>query len=502
MKKYLIIIFTIMIIIPVSVCAEDIKESIFTWGGSGSDSFNSTEPTKDGGFIVVGSSSSTDAKTSINGNEENMKNNGMQDAIIIKYDKNGTVEWQKNYGGKYADFFYDVVATEDGGYIAVGEINSSIPNGVVDQNYQTKTDGVIVKFNQNGEIEWEDRYIGNLSDSYSGVTITKNGDIIVVGYSYSNTDDVTVKGSYDAIIVSYKEKNNNGEKKGEIQWIKSYGESAQDFLRGVAATDDGGFVAVGGTVPDQVPYAEAVIIKYNSFGEIIWKKLYGGTKDDNFDDVITTNEGDYVVVGVTSSDDINGITKKGSEDALLLKYDKNGNVVWQKNYGEANKSYFLAITPVLNEIYDYIVVGHVNTTNPETNTSDDDTLIAAYDNNDIIWQKKHGGSAYDSLNGITIINNRDIIAVGTTYSSNVSDVVSKGSNDAIVIKLYREKSENDESNNDEENKDFIENPDDKENDEVEIENPETSVNNPYFITISIFIVCLIFIYLIKRKKYI
>jgi len=43
-----------------------------------------------------------------------------QDAIIVKYDGGGEVEWIKNFGGPNSDGFYSVTSTFDGGYVAVG----------------------------------------------------------------------------------------------------------------------------------------------------------------------------------------------------------------------------------------------------------------------------------------------------------------------------------------------------------------------------------------------
>lgn len=69
------------------------------WGGTGHDNFFSIEATDDGGCVVVGYFSSTtiggiDSGTPLN-------NQDLGDAMMIKYDQDGLVEWQTSWGDAY-----------------------------------------------------------------------------------------------------------------------------------------------------------------------------------------------------------------------------------------------------------------------------------------------------------------------------------------------------------------------------------------------------------------
>lgn len=88
-----------------------------TLGGSSFDVGRSISKTQDNGFLISGSSRST------NGNLTS--NKGQNDAWVVKINSNGNLEWQKAIGGSEVDFFYDVVELNDQTIVTVGDSNSS-----------------------------------------------------------------------------------------------------------------------------------------------------------------------------------------------------------------------------------------------------------------------------------------------------------------------------------------------------------------------------------------
>lgn len=50
---------------------------------------------------------------------------GYTDALIIKYDVKGNVQWKNVFGGSQPDTFNGVTALPDGGFVAVGESTSN-----------------------------------------------------------------------------------------------------------------------------------------------------------------------------------------------------------------------------------------------------------------------------------------------------------------------------------------------------------------------------------------
>ena len=129
------------------------------FGGNGNDYFNAVTATLDGGFIAVGYST-----TALFGDGDwtGVTGKGGEDAIIVKYDASGNVQWRKNFGGSGNDWFYSVTATPDGGFVAVG--NSYIaPSGNGDWTgvIGKGNDAIIVKFDAYGDVVWKKNFGGS-----------------------------------------------------------------------------------------------------------------------------------------------------------------------------------------------------------------------------------------------------------------------------------------------------------------------------------------------------
>ncbi len=83
-------------------------------GGWANDFAYSIKQTSDGGFIVAGSSESTDGDVSGN------HGGGAPDFWVVKLNSSGNIQWQKSLGGNDGDEASSIQQTSDGGYIIAG----------------------------------------------------------------------------------------------------------------------------------------------------------------------------------------------------------------------------------------------------------------------------------------------------------------------------------------------------------------------------------------------
>ena len=88
-----------------------------TYGGTSFDVARSITSTRDNGFVIIGSSRSSDIDVT--------ENNGQNDAWILKINSDGKLLWQKSVGGTDIDFAYGVMELQDQSIIVVGDTNSS-----------------------------------------------------------------------------------------------------------------------------------------------------------------------------------------------------------------------------------------------------------------------------------------------------------------------------------------------------------------------------------------
>ena len=159
-----------------------------TIGGSGQEKLQSVCPTKDGGYILGGSSSSEPS------GEKKEKGFGNLDYWVVKLDHEGTIEWQKVFGGTYLDELRSIEQTFDGGYIMGGYSNSSDTGNKSERNVGVG-DYWVLKLDDKGEIEWQKTIGGDGDDKLNVVHQTYDGNYILGGNSNSNSSNNKTAGN-------------------------------------------------------------------------------------------------------------------------------------------------------------------------------------------------------------------------------------------------------------------------------------------------------------------
>lgn len=122
-----------------------------------------------------------------------------------------------------------------------------------------------------------------------------------------------------------------------------------------------------------------------------WQKTFGGSGYEEFYSVILVQDG-FIVVGESDSTDIPGITNKGEIDAIIVKYDLNGNEIWKKNFGGSWSDDFtrvIALSDGFIAVSDRIYSDDGDLTGLSTNYP----LIVKYDiYGNILWKKNFFGA--------------------------------------------------------------------------------------------------------------
>ena len=106
-------------------------------------------------------------------------------------------------------------------------------------------------------------------------------------------------------------------------------------------TEDGGYIVYGSSGSTDIEGllikdGNAIIVKYDKDGNLLWQKSWGGNFLDGFKSVFQTEDSGFIVFGYSTSTDIEGLPNKGYDDAIIVKYDKDGNLLWQKSWGGKN----------------------------------------------------------------------------------------------------------------------------------------------------------------------
>ncbi|QIP15146.1 hypothetical protein G8759_22230 [Spirosoma aureum] len=408
-------------------------------GGSKTDSATAILATADGGYIVVGSTASTD------GDVEN-NHGGAHDIFVVKLTSTGSIIWKKTFGGSGDDIARGITASTDGGYVLTGVTTSTDDDMKGLFQYSNFPFYYIwaFKLNSSGEIVWKQGKGESRGLYATSITTVKDGGFLIAGYLY-------FQGIKTANFF-YVLKLSNA---GEIQWVHHFGgDHGDDLLYALTATDDGGCVVVGKTSSPTLQTEtvtgnsdhttnhntydsyDAWVSKLNSQGYVVWYKFFGGSGLDYANSINSTPDGGYLVGGYTQSTNGDVSSNHGGGDAWVLKLTGTGEIIWQKTLGGNNSDNVNALTIMGDG--NYLVAGTTNSYNGDVNGNHgaSDIWLAGLNNNgNLIWQKALGGSGMDETRAIIPNKDGGFAIAGTSDSADGDVIGNQGSSDIWVVKL-------------------------------------------------------------------
>ena len=372
-------------------------------GGTTEDYINSIKFIENEGYIMTGNSKSKDG-------DLESKNYGDVDGIVVKMSMDGNIEWVKNFGGSLSENFREIILTSDGGYAVAGNTTSKNHDF---EGYSGGLGGVVIKFSSDASIQWFETYRG--VQYFHSLDQTKDGGFIVGGYTSYNDADVEGHGSHDIFLTklqgTIEEKPPVDTEDGE--WLKLYGGASADRIYQVKETSDGNHIVVGDSLSNDgdlegnnIGNWDSIIMKVDKNGNIIWIKNIGGLSVDGFKSVVETPDGGYIAVGNSASRDGMYDGKNiGEQDGTIVKFDSNGNVEWIKNIGGTKNDYLERVTQISDG--NYVAVGRSNSNDVQLegkhygSTEHQDGLVVKFDiEGNILWEKNIGGSYDDALTSV------------------------------------------------------------------------------------------------------
>jgi hypothetical protein len=404
-----------------------------SFGGSQNDFGYAILQTPDGGYIVAGSTSSSDSCVNFN--------HGGSDFWVIRMNAAGDTLWQETFGGSSNETAKDVAIVSDG-YIIAGESYSIDGDVTGHHGASSNCDYWIIKIDLSGNLVWQKSYGGFLNDSPKAIKSIANG-CIVVGATNSNDGDVTGNhGNLDYWVVKL-------DSVGNLVWQKSYGGFGGDEANSIDRTIDGGFVVLGttnssnGDVTFNHGYADYWIIKINSSGILQWQKSLGGSNQDFGYSVEETVDGEFVLAGASNSTDGDITGNHGNLDYWVVKLDAVGNLEWQKSLGGSSNETAVSVHETKTAFDGYIIAGESysndgNVTGHHTGggSNYDFWLVKLDSAGNLEWQQSYGGSGNDIAYNAFFSYDGGYAVVGSSQSSNGDVSFNYGISDVWVIKLH------------------------------------------------------------------
>ncbi|MDT8411634.1 MAG: T9SS type A sorting domain-containing protein [Vicingaceae bacterium] len=306
MYKLINILFLLLPLFGLS--QKDTLAHLYTIGGAGIDKAEEIVTTADGGYVVVGSTTSNTS--------------GNTDVYLLKLDSQINVVWSWAIGGNNNDWGYAVKETFDKGFIIASTTNSFSVNG----DYNAR----LIKTDSLGVVQWQKSYGGNDWDLAYDVIQTADSGFAFCGETYNNTN-----GESDVYIVKTN-------LLGDTLWTKTIGGTLADRGNSIMETADSSIVVVGmtTTTTDSV---QMYLIKLNVTGNLIWDVAFGPSGYEEGNAVIETANGNYVLGGVTTS-----FTPNNDKDFYMIRTDSSGNAIWGNYFGQPGEEVIYDLVELAN----------------------------------------------------------------------------------------------------------------------------------------------------------
>ena len=352
---------------------------IKSFGGSNDDEANDIINTSDGGFMVIGSSTSSDGLIQ---NKMGLES----DIILMKFDSDKSIEWVKNYGGSRDDRGQSVVEVSGIGYALLGYSMSNDGDASSNEGFH---DNWVILIDSKGDIIWEKSYGFSGHDHAYNIIKTKDGNLFFNGFL-----DVTAS-------------------------------------RGLGSTKK-----VGKSIKHGV--GEFWCHKIDLGGNILWRKYFGGTNNDRSYDSVETSDGDFLIVGSSESNDIDISSPKGSYDIWVIKLSSNGDLLWERSYG--GSKYETANSIIQSADKKIHILGSTlsNDKNISFQMGSSDLWLLTIDSDgNLLGEQTFGGSNFDKGKKIEIDSKDNLWLTGYSRSIDFDFSFNNGKNDAVLIQLSK-----------------------------------------------------------------
>jgi hypothetical protein len=199
---------------------------------------------------------------------------------------------------------YSIIRADDGNYVIAGSSNRPDSNG---QQF------FVMKIDEEGNEIWKYFYFYQIGDSMFFKIIQLRDQNFIVGAG----NDV-LKIDNEGILIWHIEIPGFGD--GLTQSIKSIKEDLNDNLFVVGSK--------ASTEPNK-KHAGAVA-KLDGLGNVIWNKEFNPLAWDTFDDLVITDTNTLVILGSNRILD----QSIGSIDFWVVHLDNDGNIIWEKTFGD------------------------------------------------------------------------------------------------------------------------------------------------------------------------
>lgn len=273
------------------------------FGGQGMDKGAKMVKTSDGGFAIVGMTTSFGETDS--------------DVFLLRTDSEGNELWSMTYRKSDTnEEGFGLAATADDGFIITGYAETETGD---EELYLMKT-------RADGSIQWSNMYGGLQDERGHAVVTTADGGYAVAGFTQSIGN-----GKKDGFLLKT-------DFVGNEMWARPYGNSQNNIFYDLVAKEDGGFVMTGANEFAAFVPEDMYIVGTDALGEQIWTRSFGGSFKVTGFSITAIAGGGFLVAG-----ERHFMTSNNSKDIFLIRIDNGGIPIWERIHGGSLDEVALAV---------------------------------------------------------------------------------------------------------------------------------------------------------------
>ncbi|GBE30248.1 MAG TPA: T9SS type A sorting domain-containing protein [Bacteroidetes bacterium] len=314
------------------------------------------------------------------------------DAIIARLDDDGTPLWTATIDNGFWDQFDDLAILPGGDIVAVGASGTNEAG-----NYNA----LLARYTADGDLLWSQQIETAAWDAATGVKVDPNGGLWISGHSAAT-------GSQDQDMLLIR-----ADADGDTLYTRIFEHGNHDFALDIALTQDGGAVLAGFLVDNGDYDRDVVLIRVDSEGDSVWERIVELPLPNDAHSIVSLDDGGFAVAGLTHLHNEDG---EDESDALLMRFDGEGNLLWWEAYGGAgfDEAWDLSVTPSGG----YIVAGF--------SESDDNPYPQAWTfttdgSGTLLSTSMQGGPGTDQARGIAALGGNEYALVGFTMPGDGAD---------------------------------------------------------------------------------
>ncbi len=354
---------------------------------------------------------------------------GSSDILLTKFSSDGTIIWNKQFGGPGSDVPKDIFLNNNGDILLTGSITEgAVFDSYTLHSYNNSEDVFIAKVDQNGNVLWAKNVAeGNGLDRANSITSSIDGTIYIVGFfedslMFASDTLVVQKATANPFIAKFNE---------TADYISSghlVTSSDKTKFNSIAIANDGTvmlsgfyrdsmFLSTDTLVSQGKDDIAFVNIDQNTFSDI-WVRTIGGTGFDRGYNAVTDPFSNYYLIGYFSGTayvdstgaalfDGTPVISHGGYDILVVKYNKDGRLLNKTTIGDIGNDigYEVSINQNVLAFTGYFSGTLIfnNDTITTNSTSNNDILIGTLTTQgEIVSALSAQGDAHDRGQGIAI----------------------------------------------------------------------------------------------------